>query len=312
MYPFLWELFANAPRLSEKWKKEVLTMKKLIAALLCLCGLICTGALAEWELGTRAQVVNCREYVSLREESAASSARLEKIPLNERVNVLGEGLNGFVRVERGGLIGYIRGDYLKICEDFAGRAMEPGAQERCNINLFLSNFSEQRLPIYDEADMRDEWDAERDAFYQKFAIQHLMFNRPDAFEQVESPLGAARLAMDELDDVIWKYFKTETGGWTAPYNYSGDYYYLNPADKSADGGFVSVYRVDDLGGGRYAARFNSYGAGCGWSNADCGRTPGEAALAYERSAAGMAVIDVGGGSLDDRGTWRLERWIMES
>lgn len=284
-------------------------MKKLIAALLCLCSLICGSALAEWEPGVRAQVVNCREYVSLRKGGDAASARLEKIPLDARVNVLGAGTNGFVRVEIGGLTGYIRSDYLKICEAYSGRAMEPSAQERYNINLFLSNFSEQRLPIYDEADMRDEWAVERDAFYQKFAIQHLMFNRSDAFERVDSPLGAARLAMDALDDVIWKYFKAETGGFNAPYNYSGDFCYLNPADQSADGGFVSVYRVDDLGDGRYAARFNVYGAGSGWSNADCRRTPGEAALAYARSASGMAVIDVGGGSLSDRGTWRLERWV---
>ncbi len=294
-------------------------MKGMILWLLVL--LIClaapASALAEWELGDRAIIVNCNEYISLRKDATTASKRIERIALNETVNVLGVGLNGFLSVEHDGTLGYVDSAYMRMNDDYIGDVMELTDQQRHNINLFLSNFSEQRMGLYDEWDMNEKWAAERDGFLKDFAIQHLLFNRRDKFERVSSALGEARIRDEELNDAIWRYLKTRpAGAGSAEYRKSGDYYYLSAADQRTNGGFVSAYRVDKLGDSRYAVRFSIYGGDCSWENEDCRLTPGEAAMKYDRSDIGMAVIVVDGdgnmGSLDDRSTWRLERWIVGS
>lgn len=299
-------------------------MKRMILwllALLMACLTMPAGALAELKLGDTAMIANCNEFASLREKSSTSAKRIAKLNRNTVVNVLGDGIDGFILVEHLGEIGYVHGDYLKLCENYEnceGETLELTDKQRYNINLFLSNFSEQRMPLYDEGNAtNDWWSQDLDAFLLDFAVQHMLFNRPDAFETGDYNMFEMRLKMDDLDDVAWKYFKKRPSGFgMAPYSYSGDYYYLNPADKRVNGGFVSAYRVDPLGDSRYAVRFSLYGGDCGWEREDCRLTPGEAALKYDRSDIGMAVIVVDSdgkmGSLDDRSTWRLERWIVGS
>lgn len=292
-------------------------MKKLLALFILLC-LIPTQAMAELKLGDRASVVNCQEFVSLRMQPDTSTACISKLELNTTVNVCGNADNGFVQVEANGKTGYVLGEYLELSdayENYAGETMDLTDQQRYNINLFLSNFSEQQLPTYDEFDAFNACNVHVDEFLLDFAVQHLLFNREDKFEMGNFAMGEMRLAENGLDDVVWKYFKrrpSSTG--MAPYSYSDGYYYLNLADQRIDGGFVSVNRVDALGDSRYAVRFGIYDADCGcWENDACSLTPGEAALRYDRSAEGLAVIVVNGdgtmGSLEDRSTWRLERWI---
>lgn len=294
-------------------------MKKLVAVLLLLC-LFSTQAMAELKLGDRAMIANCREFASLRTEPSTSAKRLSKLELDSTVNVLGEATNGFVRVESYGETGYVLSNYLSIYEgyeNYAGETMDLTDMQRYNINLFLSNFSEQRMPFYDESDAVNEWwSQDLDSFLLDFAVQHMFFNQADKFEIGDFVMGELRLKMDVLNDVAWKYFKKSPSGFgMAPYSYSGDSYYLNPADQRVNGGFVSANRVDSLGDSRYAVRFNIYDCDCGcWENDACRLTPGEAALKYDRGMEGMAVIAVDGdgtvGSLDDRSTWRLERWVV--
>lgn len=292
-------------------------MKKFIAMIVLLC-LFSTQAMAELKLGDRASIANCREFVSLRTEPSTSAERIDKLKLKTTVNVLDTATNGFMLVETDGNTGYVLADYLELYDDYenwAGETMDLTDKQRYNINLFLSNFSEQRMPVYDESDALNKWGARVDNFLLDFAVQHLLFNREDKFEIGDYTMGEMRLKVEELNDIAWKYFKKRPAGLgMASYSYSGDYYYLNFADQRINGGFVSANRLEALGDSRYAVRFSIYDADCGcWENDACRLTPGEAALLYDRSAEGMAVIVVDGngtmGSLDDRSTWRLERWV---
>lgn len=58
------------------------------------------------------EVVNCNEWVSLREEPDVNSARLAEVPLGTLVEDLGEYVNGFTYVDYAGMAGYIHDDYL--------------------------------------------------------------------------------------------------------------------------------------------------------------------------------------------------------
>lgn len=293
-------------------------MKKLLAVLILLC-LFSTQAVAELKLGDRAMIANCKEFASLRVEPSTSAERISKLPPKTVVNVLDTAPNGFMFVEFLGHTGYVLSDYLSLYDDYknyAGETMDLTDQQRYNINLFLSNFSEQRMPFYDEGNaVNDWWSQDLDAFLLDFAVQHMLFNQPDEFETGNYTMGEMRLKMDGLSDIAWKYFKKRSGGFgMAPYSYSDDYYYLNSGDQRINGGFVSVNQVESLGDSRYAVRFCIYDMDCGcWENDACRLTPGEAAKLYDRGAEGMAVIVVDGdgtmGSLDDRSTWRLERWV---
>ena len=98
-------------------------MKRLCALFVALMLLAAAGAAAEdmW-------VVNCENWVSLREGPSADTARLAEVPLGALVNDCAEAENGFVACSWQGQQGYIRADYLAkpiaICE-----AVEP-AQAR--------------------------------------------------------------------------------------------------------------------------------------------------------------------------------------
>lgn len=286
-----------------------------------LC-LISASAMAEPKLGDRASIENCREFASLRAEPDTSSECISELKLNTAVNILDTAPDGFMLVETGGKIGYVLGDYLSVFENYEnweGETLELTDGQHYNFNLFLSNFSEQRMPVYDESDAANVWGQQKlDTYLLDFAIQHLFFNREDKFEMGDFAMGELRVKADELSDVAWKYFKIRpTDLLGASYNYGDGYYYMNLIDQRINGGFVSVNRVDPLGDARYAVRFSIYDMDCGcWENDVCKLTPGEAAVLYDRSAEGMAVIVVDSdgkmGSLDDRSTWRLERWVTNA
>lgn len=65
------------------------------------------------ELDTFLEVVNCKEWVSLREYPDAASIRLMEVPLGAAVVDYGVLENGFALVNFNGLDGYIDIDYLK-------------------------------------------------------------------------------------------------------------------------------------------------------------------------------------------------------
>lgn len=90
-------------------------MKKLLAALLCAI-LILTAfpVSASYEdMVTEVMcVVNCKEWVSLREKPDTSSKRLKKVHLGELVSDCIEAKDGFIYCEFDGKYGYIKSDYL--------------------------------------------------------------------------------------------------------------------------------------------------------------------------------------------------------
>lgn len=64
------------------------------------------------------KVINCKEYVSLREEASSESPRLASVPLGAKVLAFPavEGENEFIRCVYQGQYGYIMAEYLKAIE----------------------------------------------------------------------------------------------------------------------------------------------------------------------------------------------------
>ena len=95
----------------------------------------------------------------------------------------------------------------------------------------------------------------------------------------------------------------------ADYNQMDNYYYWQETGGNVPMGFASLKSVESLGDGRYAVRFDIYGAGEEWTNDVCALTAEEAAQRYEKFSEGMAVIATDN-SLANRGALWLERWIV--
>ena len=119
-------------------------MKKLLACVLALALLCAPAALAY--VGARLKVVKCNEYITLREEPSTSAAALAHIPLGASVDEIHWSENGFWCVAYRGQTGYALSKYLSVVDDYAGKAVDLTAAQRYNVNLFLSNFTEQGFP----------------------------------------------------------------------------------------------------------------------------------------------------------------------
>lgn len=85
-------------------------MKRITALILVLI-LLFPAALADTMV-----VVNCDEWVSLREAPSKSAPRLMKVPLYETVEDCEDAENGFLRCTYQGTTGYILADYLEPVE----------------------------------------------------------------------------------------------------------------------------------------------------------------------------------------------------
>ena len=92
-------------------------MKKVLVCLLVLALLGC-AALAEGYLGDMV-VVNCEEWVSLREYPGTEATRLAKVPLGARVLDCETASNGFAYCHYEGQDGYILLKYLEAAEEGA-------------------------------------------------------------------------------------------------------------------------------------------------------------------------------------------------
>lgn len=278
----------------------------------------CTGG-RRIETGYRAIVANCDEFITLRQSPDASAYGIQTIGLGEVVNVIGTEREGFVEVVYKGDCGqvtdadhgYVPTKYLHILDRYTGMEVKLAAEEHYNLNLFLSNFSEQGIEIYDEADMTEEWVFVQDAFYLDFVIRHTALNRPDKLEPGAYMLGDVRLKKQYLPEAVWRYFKKEIVDLDAAlWNQTDHYYYWDQHAMPISGGFVCLDRVDFIGDCRFAVRFGIYGDGDAWTKEDCKRTPAEAAESYPLSRSGMAVIATDSESLTDRSDWRLEHWVL--
>lgn len=94
-------------------------MKHIISLLLALL-LLTAAALAEDMM-----VVNCEEWVSLRQSPSTSAERLMKVPLYEIVEDCERAENGFTRCAYQGVIGYILDEYLEpVASDAPGTVLD--------------------------------------------------------------------------------------------------------------------------------------------------------------------------------------------
>ena len=91
-------------------------MKRLIAALLC-CLLIMSACLAESMDMGKMEIVNCREWVSLRETPDTGARRLVKVSLGSIVQNCRKFNDQWIYAEFDGYSGYILAEYLQPCDD---------------------------------------------------------------------------------------------------------------------------------------------------------------------------------------------------
>ena len=125
-------------------------MKRRIAALLAAAMLAAAApTLAEtMRIGDQAVVKKCKEYITLREADNVQATELARIPLGGQVIYLNPAQNGFALVEYGDTQGFVKAEYLG---NQTARAT-PFAiteEERRNVNLFLTNFTETGMNRYD-------------------------------------------------------------------------------------------------------------------------------------------------------------------
>jgi len=287
-------------------------MKKWIVCLLAilLCG---ASALAEAAIGTQLKVVNCNEYITLREEPDTTAAELARMPLNQTAIALGVEENGFVRVGYQGQAGWALAKYLSGELEFASRVEVTDAQ-RYNLNLFLSNFTEADFCRWEGAYV-DSW--KNTAQLTDFALEHCWFNRQDRLEWGEYFNGNnVRCPESQVAPIVEKYFgRTISPSHTVDYiDYKNGYYYWEETGGHTSGGFACLDQVELLGEGRYRVGFHIYAGAENWTNDACRYTPSQAQSAYPSYDGwyreGFAVIDVGRGSLDDRSTWALTRYAV--
>ena len=174
------------------------------------------------------------------------------------------------------------------------------AAERYEVNVFLSNFTEQAFTSYDAQT--------GDAALAEFAGLHLWYNRRNAWALGSWPQGAFRLPAGELSAVCERFFGRAPANLTPLYlGYDGAYVYHDTEGPGDTRGFASVSQVEALGGGVYRAYFGGYGAGAGWDNEDCRLRPEEAARKYADFPVytGSALFRSGSGTLGDRKDFTL-------
>lgn len=288
-------------------------MKRWICLMLALIALCSSGALADAGIGCRLAVYNCNEYITLRDEPSTSAEALDRIPLGAGVDYIGRAENGFYEVAYRGQTGYALSKYLYIVDDYAGAGVSLSAKQRYNVNLFLSNFTEQgflwRAGCYDE-----RWiDA---ATLTEFAVDHCWFNRQNRLEWGDYfNYNNVRLPESQIAPIVEKYFGVgiEPSKALRHIDYRDGYYYWEETGGHLSDGFACLTRVEKLDGRRYSVWFECYGMGEGWDNDVCYYTPTEAARAYPGYGAtpeGHAVIDVGSSGLDDRSDWHIERYTI--
>lgn len=89
-------------------------MKKLLVIMLAALVMLCSFALAEGNYIGDMQVINCREWVSQREEPNTESRRIAKVPLDSIVYDCYEAGEGWVYGMYCGKYGYVSTDYLTV------------------------------------------------------------------------------------------------------------------------------------------------------------------------------------------------------
>lgn len=293
----------NRARIGKAWGIGTALM-----ALIC-CLLLGTTARADTNIGTLMEVVNCREYVTMRLEPDTSAEEVTRLMPGERVTMLDSQVrNGFCRVgsERGQ--GYVLVKYLSALPDEVDGAAsidsELTAAQRADINLFLSNFTESGF-----ASDRGYFDMNDNPAMIDFAIDHIWLNQPDKVEWVEDGEYNVRLAEKAVEPVCEKYFGfapvEHASRW---YDLSDGYYRWTETGGHVNLGFAQATGVSRVGEDWYAVYFECYGAGEDWNNDCMGWTIEQAREQYALYGRGMAIFAAE--NLNDRSTYKLLKYAF--
>ena len=278
-------------------------MKRRIAALLTAAMMTAAmPTLAEtMRIGDEAAVENCKEYITLREADNVQATELARIPLGEQVIYLNPAKNGFALVEYGDTQGFVKAEYLGN-QTARGTPFAISEEERHNVNLFLTNFTETGMSRYDAASTED-------AELVRFAVLHAWMNRRDKWESGE---WGERLAQSSVTDTVLRYFGRPLILLDQPdFDYDGAYYYMQEPGAPIGLGFACTSEVETLGGGLYRVYFGVYGAGEIIDDDDVyDLLPEQAALLYPNTPfQGCAVIRALG--LSTREGFKLESLRIE-
>jgi len=179
-------------------------------------------------------------------------------------------------------------------------------KERYNINLFLSNFSEQGMTFYSRQ-------RHTDAQLVDFAIFHTWYNRQDRIERGQWGTENCRMSDVYVREISKKYFGIAPDSLLpSQIRYEDGYYYWQTTGGYMGMGVVSMSHAEEMGDGLFGIYFGCYGEGEAWSADDCDLRPEQAAKKFADSPvhAGYAVINTNGGTMLDRSTWTLEQYDM--
>ena len=301
-------------------------MKRIFALFLALA-LLCGGALACVAncTGDPMEIVNCEEYISLRSEPGTDAEAFDFIPLGGEATYLYSYDEDFAHLLYNGRTGYALRKYLanrqEICRDCA--EVELSREERRNLNLFLSNFTEQGM-LWPAGVLEAE--SMDDVQLVNFAIEHIWYNRQELLEWGDYFDGNnVRLSDEHIPAVCEKYFgRTPVLIHDVEYDMADGRYYWQETGGHVPQGFATLTDVRDMGGGRYRVNFRVYGLGMGWEDEVYSLTGDELARSHPEylngsvhpaSGAkfyplGNAIVNVNGGSLSDRSSWTLERLAL--
>lgn len=283
-------------------------MKRLFAAILILAMLM-SFALAD-SIGDRMEVAHCNEWITLRADPSTKAESLARMPLGaDNLILLDEDFDDFAQISYEGKIGYALKKYLEPVESFAGEEMQLTDEQRYNINLFLSNFSEQCFAM-DIAHYNSE-DADP-AVVLDFAINHTWFNKQNLIETGDWDVFNTRLSSNKVAVTAKKYLnKAVKKGASQNFTLKGNHYYWEETGGHVKDGFTSFDSVQKLDEARISVYFHVYGSGEDWKNRVCYMQPEEIQQQYWCDAVGHAVINIGDGNLDDRGSWFLEKYTIK-
>lgn len=282
-------------------------MKKIAVLMLALM-MVCSCAMADVSVGTKLEVANCNEYISLRLGADTHEEVIAQLPLGYEAVCLGAAENGFLLLGTPYGYGYALEKYLEPVEEtMSGRTIgdELTANERYNINLFLSNFTEADFcwgkGYFDHDDERQLID---------FAINHIWFNQQDKLEFLEDISEYnTRLKKETVLPVIKKYFGIDVKSMEPTWaEIHGDYYCWTETGGHVASGFAQETSVVDLGDGTYDVWFSVLGSGWGWTNECCGYTLDEARAAYPDAYEMCGYARIQASDLSDRATFTLKEY----
>lgn len=277
------------------------------AMALCLSLCLAGTAAADVTLGTKMEVVRCREYVTLRSEAKRAGAEIAQLPLGTEAVLLDEqAQDGYYRVGTAEGQGYVLAEYLEAREETQAIAIdrELTDAQRADLNLFLSNFTE-----VDFDGQNGYFEARDELAMVDFAIDHIWFNQKDRLEWVTGEEYNVRLDSELTRSVCEKYFgyapKQPVSSWCPE---KDGYFCWNESGSHVQEGFAQVTSVSTLGEDRYAVYFESYGAGEEWDNERCGWTIDQARAQYAQDGRGYAELIAE--NLDDRASYKLLRYVF--